>query len=47
MKISTSNQIPTNLSSFDEYTWIQKDVWKFYNYENFGHLNKSINSKSI
>ena len=42
LKISTSNQIPINLISFDGYTWIQKYVWKFCSYENFGHLNQSF-----
>ena len=42
LKISTSNQIPTNLISFDGYTWIQKHVWKSCSYDSFGHLNQSI-----
>ena len=34
LKISTSNQIPTNLISFDGYTWIQKYVWKLCSSKN-------------
>ena len=41
LKISTSNQILTNLISFDGYTWIQQYVSNFCIYENFGHLNQS------